>query len=286
MLRLPLCRLFGKPAQRQRRLVVRVLIQDLNFLASVRTNSEHALMESVGEFHQGHCSGLPYPRTALFGNYPQVVHLHQHLKTKGTTLRYNELIQQLQQQFAARVSRHHARSNSLTLSEEEAASLANSFPSTVLLEAFRRAGSYTKQHPHTEREVIFRVLKNIAKCLLDDAHARGKHTNFIGTASQTHDVRPASCPAPTDEDIYDVQREFQESVTAHMLDSQWTLYEFEAAALLANHSVPDLRRLFDRIGKWVLQQRTKQLIFHDQDSVTAETFKIAHTSQPTAEVQR
>ncbi len=196
------------------------------------------------------------------------------------------MIQQLTQQFTARVSRHHALPNSLILSEEEADSLAHSFPSTALLEAFRRAGSYTKQHPHAEREVIFRALKNIAKCLLDEAHARGKHMNFSGIAQQTQNVRTASCPAPTEEDIYDVQREFQESVTAHMLDSQWTLHEFEAAALLANHSVPDLRRLFDRIGKWVLQQRTQQLIFHDQDSVIAETFKIAHTPQPTAEVQR
>ena len=185
-------------------------------------------------------------------------------------MRYNEMIQQLTQQFAARVSRNHARPNSLILSEEEADSLANSFPSMVLLEGFRRAGSYTKQHPHAERAVILKVLHSVASRLLNESHARGKHTNFSGVAS----------PAPTEEDIYDVQREFQETVTAHMLVSQWTLHEFEATALLANHSVPDLRRLFDRIGKWVLQQRTQQLIFHDQDSVTAETFRIAQTPQP------
>ena len=207
-----------------------------------------------------------------------MVYLNQHLK--GTTLRYNETIQQLTQEFAARVSRNHAQPDSLTLSEEEAESLVNSFPSTVLLEGFRRAGSYTKQHPHAERAVILKVLHSLASRLLNESHARGKYINFSGIAPQTHDVRPASSPAPTDEDIYDVQREFQESVTAHMLDSRWTLHEFEAAALLANHSVPDLRRLFDRVGKWVLQQRTQELIFHDQDSVTAETFKIAHTAQP------
>jgi hypothetical protein len=240
-------------------------------------------MESVGKFHQAYCSVLPYRLTALFGNHTQVVYLHQHLK--GKTLHHNELIQQLAQQFAARVSRHHSRPDNFTLSEEEAGSLAECFPSTVLLEAFTRAGSFTKQHPCAEREVIFRALRNIAKCLLDDAHARGKCTNISGTVSQTQDVRPASCQAPTEEDIYDVQREFQETVTAHMLDSQWTLHDFEAAALLANHSVPNLRRLFDRIGKWVLQERTQNLVFLDQDAVTAETFKLAHTPQPTAEVQ-
>ena len=196
-------------------------------------------------------------------------------------MHHNKIIQQLTQEFAARVSRHHAQPNSLTLSEEEADSLASSFPSTVLLEAFRRAGSFTKQHPNAERALVLKALQSIAVRLLNEAHACGKHANFSGIAQQTQNVRPA----PTDEDIYDVQRDFQESVTAHMLDSQWTLHEFEAAALLANHSVPDLRRLFDRVGKWVLQQRTQQLIFHDQDSVIAETFKIAHTPQPTAEVQ-
>jgi len=216
--------------------------------------------------------------------HTQTVYLHQHLK--GTNLLYNEMIQQLPQQFAARVSRHHVRPNSLTLSEDETYSLANCFPSTVLLEAFTRVGTYTKQHAHAERAVILKVLHSIASRLLNESHARGKHMNFSEMASQTQNVRPASCPAPTEQDINEVQRDFQESVSAYMLDSQWTLHEFEAAALLADHSVLDLRRLFDRVGKWVQQQRTQRLIFHDQDSVAAETFKIAHTAQPTAEVRQ
>jgi hypothetical protein len=201
---------------------------------------------------------------------------------KGTNLHFREMIQQLPEQFAARVSRHHARPNSFTLGEEETYSLANSFPSTVLLEAFTRAGTYTKQHPHAERAVILKVLHSIASRLLSESHARGKHTNFSGMASQTQSVQHHNTK---ENDVEELQRIFATEVGGKTLET-FTLHAYECEALLAERSLNELSALCGTTGNWVWAERTDRLHFHDQDTVVAELFKRARIPQPQMEIQQ
>jgi hypothetical protein len=203
-----------------------------------------------------------------------------------------QMYEQLVVEFATRVARLHSDPTRCTLSLEEALGLAMRYPIPVLLAAFTRTGSFVKNKKTTDVSTIHEIVKRIADGVLAESHALGKFLSYQGSEASTSPspspigwtVSAALAQPPrevSEDDVYEVQKIFQELVTAYMLDTQWTLHEDEASALLTRYSVGNLRIVFQDLGEWVSRERSEQLRFHDQEIVVHELFRRTRVSQPT-----
>lgn len=158
--------------------------------------------------------------------------------------------------------------------------LCSAFPNAVLLESFRRAGSFTARNRHIGHENIYRVVRSIANKLLIEAHKIGKHRQYsgMGLAQATPTTAPITKTA-TEEDISELQTIFATEVGDKTIDT-FTLRPEEAAALLAQRSLSELQGLCEAVGNWVWIDRTQSLMFHDQDSIVTELFRRARVPVP------
>jgi hypothetical protein len=201
---------------------------------------------------------------------------------KGTQhLNRYQLVQQLCSEVAARITRQHSTPMILSITTEEMSDLCDAYPATVLLEAATRCSSVVRNNPTLNRMEMMNVLRNLSERLLMQSHAIGKHLMFKGTGTTVCSTPKKSAPkvSITEEDISELQRIFQCEIGDKTLET-FTLHPEECTALLAKHLLSELSGTCETVGRWVWEERTKNLRFHDQNTVVDELFRRARVPQP------